>query len=92
MTPLIATLIAVLAIWLLACAWCGYRQRLIGFVAVVCAGFALNACWMVFGLNARPFEPNALIAQASAGLYAFCAFGLGWFTGRIRRAWRDSRV
>lgn len=92
MTLLVAALISVLSVWLLACAACGFHQRLVGFVAVVCAGLALNACWMVFGLAAHPFERNALIAQGSACLYAFCAFGVGWFMGRVRRAWNDSRI
>ena len=56
------------------------------------AGLALNMAWMMIGLNARLLEINALIAQASAALYACAAFGCGWLAGRIMREWRASRV
>jgi hypothetical protein len=55
-------------------------------------GLALNMVWMMGGLDAHPLEVHALIAQASVTLYALCAFGLGWFVGRIARAWAASRV
>lgn len=87
-----ATLIIALCLWMAACAWFGFQRRYVGFLAVLLGGLALNMVWMVFGLNAHPFELSAIIAQMAAVLYALCAFGVGWFAGRIRRAWRESRA
>jgi hypothetical protein len=92
MSMLLAILVGVLAIWMLAAAWCGYRASLWRFAVVLLIGLGLNMAWMVLGLDARPFERHALVAQAAATLYALCAFGLGWLVGRFRRAWDSSRV
>ncbi|UWR12752.1 hypothetical protein [Sulfitobacter mediterraneus] len=92
MSLLVASLVAVLAVWMLACAWTGFHFNIKRFIAVLIIGLGLNMIWMMGWLNAHPFEINALIAQASAVLYALCAFGAGWFAGRIHRAWVASRV
>jgi hypothetical protein len=85
-------LIAVLVTWMLACAHCGYVRRPGRFVVVLLVGLLLNLGWMVWGLRADPFEVNVMIAQAAALVYGLCAGCIGWFAGRIRRAWLDSRV
>jgi len=85
-------LVTILLLWMAACTLCGYRGRFVGFLGVLLAGLTLNMAWMVYGLQAHPFEMNALIAQGAASLYAVCAFGMGWFAARIRRAWQDSRI
>lgn len=92
MNSLLGTLVGLLALWMAACCFCGYKRRLIAFLAVMMAGLAANLCWMVFGLDARLSEVNVLIAQASAVLYAVGAFGIGLFASRIRRIWLESRV
>lgn len=92
MSLLVALLVLVLAIWMAACAWTGFQFNIKRFVAVLIIGLGLNMIWMMGWLNAHPFEINALIAQASAVLYALCAFGAGVFAGRIHRAWVASRV
>ena len=92
MNMLVLILISLLIFWMLACAYCGYHLRILRFFAVLIAGLALNMAWMMIGLNARLLEINALIAQASAALYACAAFGCGWLAGRIMREWRASRV
>ena len=86
------TFVGIIALWMSACCFCGFKGRFIAFLAVLFVGLAANMSWMVFGLSAHVLEPNALIAQVSALLYAFCAFGTGLFAGRIQRAWVDSRV
>lgn len=92
MSLLVALLVLVLAIWMAACAWTGFQFNIKRFVAVLIIGLGLNMIWMMGWLNAHPLEINALIAQASAVLYALCAFGAGVFAGRIHRAWVASRV
>ena len=92
MNMLVLILVSLLIFWMLACAYCGYHLRILRFFAVLMAGLALNMAWMMIGLNARLLEINALIAQASAALYACAAFGCGWLAGRIMREWRASRV
>lgn len=92
MNWLLILLVTVLVIWMLLCARCGYHLRLIRFLGVLIGGLALNMGWMVFALKAHPFEPNALVAQASAVLYAITAFGSGWLVGRLVRQWRASGV
>ncbi|MEW9919069.1 hypothetical protein AB2B41_05620 [Marimonas sp. MJW-29] len=88
---MLSVLITVLVLWMIACAWCGFQRRYLRFLAVLIAGLVLNFVWMITGLQADPFEPNVVIAQASATLYALCAFSVGWFAARIRQAWRDTR-
>ncbi|MDD9721232.1 hypothetical protein PVW51_11020 [Sulfitobacter sp. PR48] len=92
MSPTIMALIAVLAVWMLACAFQGYRARLLGFLGVLILGMALNMLWMALHLNATPLEGNALMAQAALVLYGLCAFGFGWLAGRLVRQFRASRV
>ncbi|MFK7838070.1 MAG: hypothetical protein AB8B60_17810 [Sulfitobacter sp.] len=87
-----APLVAVLLLWMVFCALCGFRKRYVGFLAMLLGGLALNMLWMVFGLNAQPFEPHALLAQFSAVIYAVCAFFIGWFARRVQQAWQDSKV
>ena len=89
---MILMLLAVLGVWMLACGWAGYHRKLMRFAAILLAGLALNMFWMFSALGAHPFEMHALMAQGSATIYALCAFGAGWFAGRVRRAWVDSRV
>lgn len=92
MTPTIAILIATLAVWMLACAYQGYRARFWGFAGVLVLGMALNMLWMAVHLNATPLEGNALMAQAALVLYGLCAVGFGWLAGRVVRQFRASRV
>ncbi len=92
MTGTITFLIAVLAVWMLACAWCGFRARFVLFLGVLIFGLALDAGWIVFGLHTQLLDPHAMMAQAAVALYGICAFGAGWLAGRIVRQWRDSRV
>lgn len=88
MTGLISSLLA----WLALCLWAGFARRFVAFFGILLGGLALNALWMVFGLGVAPFEPNALLAQMAAVLYALVAGFVGWFAGRIQRAWRDSKA
>lgn len=92
MTPLVWFLGTLLVLWMLACAFCGFRGRFWHFVAVLGAGLALNTMWMVFGLDAHPFEVHALIAHAAAILYASAAFGTGLLLGRLIRQIKASSV
>ncbi|MDF3414121.1 hypothetical protein HKX54_06615 [Sulfitobacter sp. M57] len=92
MNTLLGTLLGLLALWMAACCFCGYKRRFLWFLVVLLGGLGANLCWMVFGLNARVLEVNVLIAQASAATYAVCAFAIGLFVGRIRRKWIESRV
>lgn len=92
MSGTFGTIIGLLAFWMAACCFCGLKKRFVAFLAVVLTGLAANMAWMVFGLNAKPFESNALIAQAAAVMYALCAFGLGLFLARVQRLWGESRV
>ncbi|EDQ05290.1 hypothetical protein DSM14862_01104 [Sulfitobacter indolifex] len=92
LTPTLVALLAVFALWLIACIWTGFRARVLWFFVVLAVGLSLNAIWMVFGLNARVFEPHALLAQVSVLLYAVGGFGLGWLAGRVTKRWRESRV
>ncbi|KIN61492.1 hypothetical protein Z945_2484 [Sulfitobacter noctilucae] len=85
-------LFGILVVWMLACAACGFTRRYLRFLSVLLAGLALNLSWMVFGLQAHPFEVNVLMALTAALIYGVCAFFIGGFAGRIARAWRDSRV
>lgn len=85
-------LVSVLVFWMLSCAYCGFRGRFLPFFCILSAGLLLNLIWMVWGLQADPFEINVLIAQAAALLYALCALSIGWFAARIRRAWVDSQI
>lgn len=89
---MVALLIAIWIGWMLACAACGFARRYMMFVGVLLGGLALNMLWMVYALQAHPFEVNALMAQTAAVVYATCAFAIGAIAGRFLRAWRDSRV
>lgn len=92
LTPTLAALLTVFALWMIACLWTGFRVRVGLFFLVLAVGLALNATWMVFGLDARVFEPHALVAQVSVVLYAVGGFGFGWLAGRLVQRWRESRV
>lgn len=81
-----------LAVWMFGCAYAGYYKRFGLFAAIVVVGMGLNTLWMVLGLNAKPLSPNALVAHAGALLYAISAVALGFFAGRISRAFQASRV
>jgi hypothetical protein len=89
---MVTFLIAGLGIWMAACAYAGYAKRFGLFVVILVLGMALNAAWMVFGLEARPLSNPALMAHAGVLLYAFAALGFGWLLGRVVRGFRDSRV
>ncbi|MEX3315855.1 hypothetical protein [Sulfitobacter sp. PS-8MA] len=91
-TPTLLALLTVFALWMVACIWTGFRARIWLFFAVLAIGLALNATWMVLGLDARVLEPHALLAQVSVILYAVGGFGAGWLAGRMARRWRESRV
>lgn len=92
MSTLIVVMIAVLVVWMLACAWCGFRKRFGLFAVALLGGLALNMASMMIGLDARFLEPNALMAQGAVTLYGICAFGFGWLVGRVARAWQSSSV
>lgn len=92
MSQLVPLLVAVLGLWLCLCLYTGFALRLGLFCLVVLAGLALNMAWMVMALEAHPFEVNALVAQGSLVTYGLCAFGLGWFAGRMHRRWQASRL
>ena len=92
MTPLVLTLVTVLALWMLACAWCGYARRVGLFFVVLCAGFALNSLWMVIALDANPLRGHALTAHAATLLYGVSSVGAGWLVGRLVRQYRATRV
>ncbi len=92
MTPTLALLIVVLAIWMLAAAWCGYGKRFLGFLMVLLVGLSLNSGWLVWGLGARLFENPVIMAQSAATGYALCAFGVGWLVGRVARELQATRV
>ena len=92
MNFLAVTLVAILAIWMFVCIWCGMKQRHRSFLVVLIVGLGMNLAWMMIGLDARATEPHALVAQAAITLYGLSAFGLGWLAGRVRRAWRESAV
>lgn len=85
-------LAAILAVFMLACGYAGYAKRFGLFALVLLTGLALNSAWMIFGLNAHPLEPSALMAHMAAVMYALAALGTGWLTGRMVRAFRESRV
>lgn len=90
--PTLWLLVGFLVVFMGTFIHCGFRARYLRFFAVTLSGLALNLCWMVFGLKAHPFEVHVWVAQASATLYAVCAFAVGWFAARIRRAWRDAQI
>lgn len=92
MNMTVLTLMAVLAVWMVICGWCGYRKRVFAFLAVMVLGLALNMAWMIIGLNARPFEAHALMAEMSVLMYGIGAFGVGWMIGRLVRQFRKTRV
>ncbi|MGR3547218.1 MAG: hypothetical protein ACU0DX_08805 [Roseovarius sp.] len=92
LTPTLVALLSVFAVWMIACIWTGFRARVLWFFLVLAIGLALNATWMVFGLDARVFEPHALLAQLSVLFYAVGGFELGWLSGRVAKRWRESRV
>lgn len=85
-------LLATLAIWMLACGWCGYRQNIVRFLALLLIGLLLNMGWTMLVLNANPFGAHGMGAQIAAVLYVFSAFGTGWLIGRIARQLRESRI
>lgn len=92
MSLTVTSMIALLVVWMLACAWTGYHQRFARFAALVLVGLGINMLWIVIGLKAHPLELNALMAEASLLLYLIFAFGIGWLAGRLARQWQASRV
>ncbi|MGJ8625539.1 MAG: hypothetical protein ACSHXB_01155 [Sulfitobacter sp.] len=92
MSMTVTTLVAILAVWMMVCGWCGYRRRGFAFLIVLIVGLGLNMAWMVFGLSARPFEAHAMMAEMSALMYGLGAFGVGWLLGRLARQFQVSRV
>lgn len=85
-------LVVGLLIWMLGCAYAGFRARFGLFAIILLAGMGLNTLWMVFGLDARPLSNPALTAHAAALLYGISALGFGWLAGRIARRFRETRV
>lgn len=92
MSMTVTSMIAVLGVWMLACAWTGYHKRFARFGALVLVGLGVNMLWMVAGLKAHPLDANALLAEVSLLLYAVFAFGIGWLVGRLARQLQASRV
>lgn len=89
---MIYVLMAGLAVWMFGCAYAGYHKRLGLFAAILVLGMGANTLWMMIGLNGRPLSTNALVAHAGILLYAISAVVLGFFIGRVRRAFHASRV
>jgi len=85
-------LVSGLVLWMFGCGYAGYHKRFGLFFAICLTGMVLNTCWMVFGLDARPFSNPAKAAHLAALLYAISALGFGWFAGRVVRSFRASRV
>jgi uncharacterized membrane protein YqjE len=85
-------LMIALIFWMGICAWCGYGLRVMRFLAVLVAGFALYTLWILVVFNATPLEPNALMALVALLLYGVGAFGCGYLVGRLVRQFRASRV
>ncbi|WP_370401855.1 hypothetical protein [Sulfitobacter sp. JB4-11] len=92
MSLTVTSLIALLCVWMLACAWTGYHKRFARFAALLLVGLGVNMLWIVAGLKAHPLDPNALLAEVSLLLYGVFAFGMGWLVGRLVRQWQSSRV
>ncbi len=92
MSLTITSMIALLAVWMLAIGWTGYHKRFARFAALVLVGLGVNMLWITAGLKAHPLHPNALLAEASLLLYAVFAFGIGWLAGRLARQLQASRV
>ncbi len=92
MSGSIDTLIGLFAFWMAACCYCGLYGRFVGFLAVLFAGLMANMFWMVFGLKADAFGLMAINVQGAGILCALCAYLLGCFAGRIRRAWNESAI
>jgi hypothetical protein len=92
MSPVVWMLVAVLAVWMLACAWCGYARRFVLFIVVLCSGIALNSVWMMTALDANPVRGHALTAHLATLLYALTAVGAGWLLGRLVRQFRATQV
>lgn len=89
---MIYILVPGLVIWMLGCAYCGYERRFGLFLFVLAIGVALNTLWMVFGLDAKPLSPPAIMAHAGFVLYAITALGLGFLAGRLAQVFRETRV
>jgi len=85
-------LIAGLVFWMLGCAYAGFHRRFGLFALVLVAGVTVNTAWMYFGLNAPPTSAPALMAHLAAVMYAVAAVAAGWLSGRLFRAFRESRV
>ena len=92
MNAVVVALLAGLGLWMLACAWCGFKRRFIGFLTVLVTGLTLNMIWLAYGLGVKPFEGHAMMAQVAALLFALCGFGAGWMAGRLNRQFRSSQV
>lgn len=92
MSMTLTSMIALLAVWMLAIGWTGYHRRFGRFFALLMVGLGVNMLWIVTGLKAHPLDPNAILAEVSVLLYAVFAFGIGWLAGRVARQWQASRV
>ena len=92
MSGTVLALAVVLLAWMALCAMCGLRWRPIVFLAALAGGLALNLAWMVLGLDAKPFEPHALMAQGALALYGIGSFGAGLLARRLVQAWRETAV
>ncbi len=84
--------VGLVALWLCLCALCGFRRRLVLFLALVFFGVASNSIWLSAALKVAPLEPLALNAQAAGLACAVMAFVIGFFFSRLQSAWRDSSV
>lgn len=92
MNALVWVMLGVLTVWMIGCAYCGYRRRYMGFLVVLVAGVLANIIWMTIGLDARLTEPHVLMALVAGCLYGACAFGVGMLAGRLVRQWRATAV
>ncbi len=92
MSGLVWILLAVLTVWMIGCAYCGYKRRIRGFLIVLVAGILANVIWMTVGLDARLTEPHVLMALVAGCLYGACAFVIGLLAGRLVRQWRATAV
>ena len=92
MTATEIILVLCLALWMGACAYCGYQRRFLGFLAVLLAGLAVNMAWLMQGLSAHPFDVHALVMDAALTIFAVCAFAAGLYAHRVRRVWQETKV
>ena len=92
MSGLVWILLAVLTVWMIGCAYCGYKRRIRGFLIVLVAGILANVIWMTVGLDARRTEPHVLMALVAGAFMGHARLLSGcwrvvWCANGARRRW-----